>query len=96
MLDHRVLLTQALTPHVFGVQILRRLTDGNVVVTSNKNLYGTYTATGGAPATGDFILRARLMHFDIGGSEGDVRGWVGYKLSGVKADLSGDIEVTIT
>ena len=97
MLDERIILTEALTPHIFGVQILRRLTDGEIAVTANKNLYGTLEATSGAPATGDFILRARLMHFDIAEDGGDVRGWVGYKLSGVEGDnLSDDIKVTIS
>ena len=97
MLDHRVLLTQALTPHIFGVQILRRLVDGNVQVTANKNLYGTYTGTGGAPATGDFVLRARLINFDIAEAGGDVRGWVGYRLAGVTDNqVGGDIEVKFT
>jgi hypothetical protein len=97
MLDHRVLLTQALTPHIFGVQILRRLADGNVEVTANKNLYGTYTGTGGAPATGDFVLRARLINFDIAEVGGDVRGWVGYRLAGVTDNqVGGDIEVKFT
>ena len=96
MLDQRIILTEALTPHIFGVQILRRLEDGEIEVTANKNLYGTLEGTSGAPATGDFILRARLMHFDIAENGGDVRGWVGYKLSGVENDnLSGDIKVTI-
>ena len=97
MLDQRIILTEALTPHIFGVQILRRLDDGEIAVTANKNLYGTLEGTSGAPATGDFILRARLMHFDIAENGGDVRGWVGYKLSGVEDDnLGGDIKVTIS
>ena len=97
MLDERIILTEALTPHIFGVQILRRLTDGEIAVTANKNLYGTLEATSGAPATGDFILRARLINFDIAENGGDVRGWVGYKLSGVEGDnLSDDIKVTIS
>ena len=97
MLDQRIILTEALTPHIFGVQILRRLEDGEIEVTANKNLYGTLEGTSGAPATGDFILRARLMNFDIAENGGDVRGWVGYKLSGVEGDnLSGDIKVTIS
>ncbi len=97
MLDHRVMLTQALTPHIFGVQILRRLVDGEITVTANKNLYGTLEGTIGAPATGDFILRARLMNFDIANTADDVRGWVGYKLAGLESNaISGDIKVTIT
>ena len=97
MLDQRIILTEALTPHIFGVQILRRLTDGEIAVTANKNLYGTLEATSGAPATGDFILRARLINFDIAENGGDVRGWVGYKLSGIEGDsLSDDIKVTIS
>lgn len=96
MLDHRVMLTQALTPHIFGVQILRRLVDGQITVTANKNLYGTLEGTIGAPATGDFILRARLMNFDIANTADDVRGWVGYKLAGVESNaIGGDIKVTI-
>ena len=97
MLDHRVLLTEALTPHIFGVQILRRLVDGNVQMSANRNLYGTYESAGGPPATGDFILRARLMNFDIAENGGDVRGWVGYQLAGVQGNgIGGDIKVTIT
>jgi len=97
MLDHRVLLTEALTPHIFGVQILRRLVDGNVQMSANRNLYGTYESAGGPPATGDFILRARLMNFDIAENGGDVRGWVGYQLAGVEGNgIGGDIKVTIT
>ena len=97
MLDHRVLLTEALTPHIFGVQILRRLVDGNVQMSANRNLYGTYESAGGPPATGDFILRARLINFDIAENGGDVRGWVGYQLAGVQDNgIGGDIKVTIT
>lgn len=96
MLDHRVLLTEALTPHIFGVQILRRLVDGNVQMSANRNLYGTYESAGGPPATGDFILRARLINFDIAENGGDVRGWVGYKLAGLESNaIGGDIKVTI-
>lgn len=96
MLDHRVLLTEALTPHIFGVQILRRLVDGNVQMSANRNLYGTYESAGGPPATGDFILRARLINFDIAENGGDVRGWVGYHLAGVQDNgIGGDIKVTI-
>jgi hypothetical protein len=94
LIDHRMLLTGALTPHIFGVQILRRLDGEEVVITANKNLYGTYESTIGAPATADFLLRARLMHFDVSNEGGDPRGWVGYKF-GAKGEqgIGGTVEV---
>ena len=97
LLDHRIMLTQALVPHILGVRLVRSLSDENIVITADKNIYGTYESTIGTPAGASFILRARLMNFDIANTSDDVRGWVGYSLKGVENDtISGEVKVTIS
>jgi hypothetical protein len=97
LLDHRVMLTEALVPHVLGVRLVRTLSGENIVINADKNLYGTYESTIGTPAGANFILRARLINFDISNTSDDVRGWVGYSLKGVENDIiEGDVKVTIS
>lgn len=97
LLDHRIMLTRALVPHILGVRLMRNLSGANIVITADKNIYGTYESTMGAPAGASFILRARLMNFDIANTSDDVRGWVGYALKGVENDtISGEVKVTIS
>ena len=97
LLDHRIMLTQALVPHILGVRLVRSLSGENIVITADKNIYGTYESTIGAPAGASFILRARLMNFDIANTSDDVRGWVGYSLKGVENDtIGGEVKVTIS
>jgi hypothetical protein len=97
LLDHRIMLTQALAPHILGVRLTRSLSGENIVITADKNLYGTYESTIGTPAGASFILRARLMNFDISNTVDDVRGWVGYSLRGVENDtIGGEVKVTIS
>ena len=96
LMDHRIMLTQTLVPHILGVRLVRSLSGENIVITADKNIYGTYESTIGAPAGASFILRARLMNFDIANTADDVRGWVGYALKGVENDtISGEVKVTI-
>jgi len=97
LLDHRIMLTQAIVPHVLGVRLMRSLSSQNIVITADKNIYGTYESTIGTPAGASFILRARLMNFDISNTADDVRGWVGYALKGVENDtIGGEVKVTIS
>jgi hypothetical protein len=97
LLDHRVMLTQTLAPHILGVRLMRSLSGENIVITADKNLYGTYESTIGTPAGASFILRARLMNFDISNTADDARGWVGYSLKGVENDtIGGEVKVTIS
>ena len=97
LLDHRIMLTQTLVPHILGVRLVRSLSGENIVITADKNIYGTYESTIGAPAGASFILRARLMNFDIANTADDVRGWVGYSLKGVENDtIGGEVKVTIS
>jgi len=97
LVDHRIMLTQALAPHIIGVRLVRSLSEDNIVITADKNLYGTYESTIGTPAGASFILRARLMNFDIANTADDVRGWVGYSLKGVENDtIMGEVKVTIS
>ena len=97
LLDHRVMLTQTLAPHILGVRLTRSLSGENIVITADKNLYGTYESTIGTPAGANFILRARLMNFDIANTADDARGWVGYSLKGVENDIiGGEVKVTIS
>lgn len=97
LLDHRVMLTQTLTPHILGVRLTRSLSGENIIITADKNLYGTYESTIGTPAGASFILRARLMNFDIANTADDARGWVGYSLKGVENDtIGGEVKVTIS
>lgn len=97
LLDHRIMLTQTLAPHILGVRLTRSLSGENIVITADKNLYGTYESTIGAPAGASFILRARLMNFDIANTADDARGWVGYSLKGVENDtIGGEVKVTIS
>jgi len=97
LLDHRVMLTQALAPHILGVRLTRSLSGEDIVITADKNLYGTYESTIGTPAGASFILRARLMNFDIANTADDARGWVGYSFKGVESDtIGGEVKVTIS
>ena len=97
LMDHRIMLTQTLVPHILGVRLVRSLSGENIVITADKNIYGTYESTIGAPAGASFILRARLMNFDIANTADDVRGWVGYSLKGVENDtIGGEVKVTIS
>jgi hypothetical protein len=97
LMDHRIMLTQALVPHILGVRLVRSLSGENIVITADKNIYGTYESTIGAPAGASFILRARLINFDIANTADDVRGWVGYALKGVENDtIGGEVKVTIS
>jgi hypothetical protein len=97
LLDHRIMITQALAPHILGVRLMRSLNNENILITADKNLYGTYESTIGAPASGNFILRARLMNFDIANTSDDVRGWVGYSMDGVGGDTAGGfVKATIS
>jgi hypothetical protein len=97
LLDHRIMLTQTLAPHILGVRLTRSLSNDNIVITADKNLYGTYESTIGTPAGASFILRARLMNFDISNTADDARGWVGYSLKGVENDtIGGEVKVTIS
>jgi hypothetical protein len=97
LLDHRIMLTQTLVPHILGVRLVRSLSGEDIVITADKNIYGTYESTIGAPAGASFILRARLMNFDIANTADDVRGWVGYSLKGVENDtIGGEVKVTIS
>ena len=97
LLDHRIMLTQTLVPHILGVRLVRSLSGENIVITADKNIYGTYESTIGTPAGASFILRARLMNFDIANTADDVRGWVGYALKGVENDtIGGEVKVTIS
>jgi hypothetical protein len=97
LLDHRVMLTQTLAPHILGVRLTRSLSGENIVITADKNLYGTYESTIGTPAGASFILRARLINFDIANTADDARGWVGYSLKGVENDtIGGEVKVTIS
>jgi hypothetical protein len=97
LLDHRVMLTETLAPHILGVRLARSLSGESIVITADKNLYGTYESTIGTPAGANFILRARLMNFDIANTADDARGWVGYSLKGIESDtIGGEVKVTIT
>jgi hypothetical protein len=97
LLDHRIMLTQALAPHILGVRLVRSLSNNNIKITADKNLYGTYESTTGAPTDASFILRARLMNFDISNTSDDVRGWVGYSIKGIENDtIGGEVKVTIS
>jgi hypothetical protein len=97
LLDHRIMLTQTLAPHILGVRLTRSLSGEDIVITADKNLYGTYESTIGTPAGASFILRARLMNFDIANTADDARGWVGYSLKGVENDtIGGEVKVTIS
>jgi hypothetical protein len=97
LLDHRIMLTQTLAPHILGVRLTRSLSGENIVITADKNLYGTYESTIGTPAGASFILRARLMNFDVANTADDARGWVGYSLKGVENDtIGGEVKVTIS
>jgi hypothetical protein len=97
LLDHRIILTQALVPHILGVRLVRSLSGENIVISADKNIYGTYESTIGAPVGANFIMRARLMNFDIANTADDVRGWVGYSLKGVENDtIGGEVKVTIS
>jgi len=69
---------------IFGAQIA--VNAAGTVLTAQRNLYGVWT--GGAPATANFALRARLIQFDTEDSVIRPRGVISYALSNAKAVIS--------
>ena len=92
ILKKRILLTQLATLHTFGCRIKRT---GATTLTADKMLYGSWSAaTGAAPASANFVLRARLIEFDTKNNVPDATGWLYQSLSSVdggKADTKATI-----
>lgn len=79
ILRKRLVLTQELVTHTFGVRMMNTL-EGMVCDVQN---YGLWTGNNAAaPAEPNFALRARLINFDTENSRPDARGWVLYQLAG--------------
>lgn len=81
ILRERLVITQEMVTHTFGVRIKNTL-DGMVCDVQN---YGLWTGNNAAaPGVANFALRARLINFDTENSRPDARGWVLYQLGAVK------------
>ena len=99
ILSQRILLTGNKVLHPFGVRIQRLASS----LVANRMLYGNWeaaNATGAAPASADFGLRARRINFDTKNNVSSARGWLSYALGGVPAsgvtELTNDITATIS
>lgn len=78
ILRERIVISQDLVTHTFGVRI-RQALDGMKCDVQN---YGLWTGNNAAaPASPAFALRARLINFDTENSRPDARGWVLYRLT---------------
>ena len=71
-------LTELLQRHYFGVKIANTV-DG---MTLDQMIYGKWSANNSAaPASANFVLRARLIEFDTENSPSLAKGFVGYRIT---------------
>lgn len=79
IIDQRLIVTDLLDSHFFGVRIKRTVTD----ILMDKIIYGVAAgANADAPESANFVLRARLGKFDTENSAARQRGWLFYQLVG--------------
>lgn len=86
ILRERLVLTQELVPHAFGVRI-KNAAGGMVCDVRNYGLWSGNNAA--APANANFALRARLRNFDTENSQPQARGWVVYRLGSASGEEAG-------
>ena len=92
ILSQRILVTPLLVTHTFGCRIARTSTG----LPADKMSYGTWqAATGTAPASANFALRARLINFDTRNNVPDATGWLYYALGNSDGTGTGDATATI-
>lgn len=83
-LEHRLILTDTLQMHRFGVRVKRTPSE----ITCDTMLYDYWTGGATAPSTADFVARARLTRFDTEDGLSDPSGFVGLAM------LTGSDETT--
>ena len=77
ILAQRILVSPLATTHTFGCQIANT-TSG---LTADRLSYGAWeAATGTAPESANFLLRARLINFDTKNNVQNATGWLAYLL----------------
>lgn len=93
ILKKRLIVTGLAALHTFGCRIKRT---GDTTLTADKMLYGTWSvATGTAPASANFVIRARLIEFDTKNNVPDATGWLYHNLSSVDGGKT-DTKATIS
>jgi len=85
LLSHRIILTAASCPARFGVSISRNA--AGTAITASKLLYGQYEASGTAPDSPNFTLRARLIQLDTQDSVPGARGWAYFSFENAQAGI---------
>ena len=82
----RIVISQMLIPHTFGLRIKRDV-DG---MKCDRQEYGEWIGNNAAaPANASFVVRARLINFDTENSASGAKGWLYYQLIG-GLDVSDD------
>ena len=76
LVKQRIILTQNQMVHSFGAIIANTSTG----ITAQGNYYGASYTAPAAPASANFVLRARLIEFDTENSVSTAKGWVSYSL----------------
>lgn len=84
LLSQRLILTGNRQTHSIGARIKRSLVTMVDTITADTMLYGVWEGANDlAPATPNFALRARLIHFDTENAlQADARGWIACELLG--------------
>lgn len=82
ILTQRVLFTGTKLKHHFGARIRRSVEDA---ITAEKLLYDAWAAGGSAPAAADFLIRARLIEFDVQDDVSKPKGYVSIRADAINA-----------
>lgn len=77
ILTQQILVSPLATTHTFGC----RIANTTAGLTADRLLYGSWeAATGTAPSSANFLLRARLINFDTKNNVQNATGWLAYLL----------------
>ena len=91
LLRQRLYLTSLGMTHGFGCQIINDSTG----IKANQIRYGGVSVADSAPGTANFVLRARLINFDIKNNVHQPTGWLYYSIGGSEGS-EGPAEATIS
>lgn len=84
LLSQRIIVFSFPLKHHFGASIRREI---NGTLLADRLLYSAWEAGAAAPASPNFVIRARLVQWDTENSVRDAKGNVFYSLTGAKAQI---------
>jgi hypothetical protein len=84
VLAQRIIVSGLKLKHHFGAAIKRSLDN---VLTAERLLYATWQAASVAPASPNFVIRARVVQFDTENSVRGAKGYVLVSMSEAKAEV---------